>query len=263
MDNPLKQPAPEDPIARVHAFARDLAWGAVNGRWGSHFEIELNPGSPEKWGAPSSKKESSANLNIELKRKWGNTFLESNLLRSFGYFVLDNENSSLRYKAFSLSQKSFTLLEKPAIPPKIFISYRQKESSPFALLIEARLTLADPTIGIFIDKLIEGGAAWLERIEKEVLRCDKFIIVYGPDTPNSGTILKEIAWAEKTGSTIIPVLHHGFTRDSKGYPEQFKALNDITVEKEGVKAYENAITDILIALGYSTLQSPRPAAATG
>ena len=157
MDNPLKHKPPRDPIARVHAFAYDLAWGAVNGRWGSHFEIEQNPGSPEKWDAPSSKEESSANLNIELKRKWGNTFLESNLLRSFGYFVLDNENSSLRYKAFSLSQKSFTLLEKPAIPPKIFISYKQSESSAFASLIEARLNIAAPEAGVFIDKLLEGG----------------------------------------------------------------------------------------------------------
>ena len=37
MDNPLEQPAPDDPIERVHAFARDLAWGAVNGKWGSSF----------------------------------------------------------------------------------------------------------------------------------------------------------------------------------------------------------------------------------
>ena len=33
MDNPLEQPAPDDPIARVHEFARDLAWGVALGMW--------------------------------------------------------------------------------------------------------------------------------------------------------------------------------------------------------------------------------------
>ena len=253
MDNPLEQPAPKDPIARVREFARDLAWGATHGKWGSGFGYAAYD-AENKWRTLSIENDShQENFSEYLENKWDSEPPDSNLMRSYGFFELEGRGDF----AYLLTQKAFELLEKPALPPKIFISYRQNESSPFALLIEARLTLRDPTIGIFIDKLIEGGAKWLKRIEKEVRQCDTFIIVYGPDTPNSTTIPLEIEWAEETDSTIIPVLHHGFTRCCEGYPAQFKALNDITVEKESVKAYENAITDILIALGYSTLQSSR------
>ena len=31
MDNPLEQPAPNDPIERVHAFAHFADWGAILG----------------------------------------------------------------------------------------------------------------------------------------------------------------------------------------------------------------------------------------
>lgn len=257
MDNPLEQPAPEDPIARVHAFARDLAWGVAHGMWGTEFVVSTTYGG-RQWHTFSWADAASAHLSNYLSEKWNSSPPEPDILKSLGLLEEDHNVRADGDQTVLLTQKAFALLEKPAIPPKIFISYRQRESSAFASLIEARLTLADPTVGIFIDKLIEGGAKWLKRIESEVRQCDHFIIVYGPDTPNSDTIPLEIGWAEETDSTIIPVLHHGFTRNSEGYPERFKELNDITVEKESAEAYELAILKLLNALGYPTLQSPRP-----
>lgn len=35
MDNPLEQPVSDDPITRVHEYARDLAWGVAHGKWGT------------------------------------------------------------------------------------------------------------------------------------------------------------------------------------------------------------------------------------
>ncbi len=258
MDNPLEQPAPEEPIARVHAFARDLAWGAVNGEWDSRITIEQIGKRPEKWLARHAKQDATFNLNIQLKKKWSDKFVESSLLRSFGYFELDSESPSAHYVSYLLTQKAFSLLEGLPKPPKVFISYRQNESSAFASLIEARLTLADPNIGIFIDKVLEGGEEWERRIEQEVRRCDTFICVYGPDTPNSTMIPKEIDWAEESRSRIVPVLHNGFTRECEDYPEQFRTLQDIPVETESAEAYEFAILKLLNTLGYPTLQSPRP-----
>lgn len=278
MDNPHELPRPDDPIAQVHAFALDLAWGATQGMWSSGFRIARRASGTgrgeasgkEVWRTLSNNFIYEANLASYLSQKWFTIPPSPDLMQSFGYVefdpsrIMEGKPSGIGLPPVSsgyiegqpvylLTKRAFDLLEKPAIPPKIFISYRQNESSAFASLIEARLTLRDPTIGIFIDKQIEGGAKWLKRIEEEVRQCEHFIIVYGPDTPNSDTIAMEIAWAEETECNIIPVLHHGFTRDCEGYPEQFEELNDITVEKESAKAYENAITDILIALGYSTL----------
>ncbi|MCE2488939.1 MAG: toll/interleukin-1 receptor domain-containing protein, partial [Anaerolineae bacterium] len=256
MDNPLEQSAPKDPLDRVHAFAYDLAWGVAHGMWGTELNLVNSRNNPF-YRIISPAKIFDVPSRDSFVKKWGDNRPGADLMLSFMYANSVGRNGNLIDSSFVLSPKALMLLEKPAIPPKIFISYRQKESSAFASLIEARLTLADPTIGVFIDKQIEGGAKWLKRIEKEVRHCEHFIIVYGPDTPNSGTIPLEIAWAEETESNIIPVLHNKFTRKCAGYPEQFKELNDITVEKESAKAYENAITEILIALGYPTLQSPR------
>ena len=254
MDNPLEQPAPEDPIARVEKYARDLAWGVAHKYWGTGLNAIHKPKNHfERMFSPANVIEISR--RDLLREKWGNDPPGTDLMISFGYVNPVNPNLPGTNFPYVLSPKALSLLDKPESPPKIFISYRQKESSAFASLIEARLTLRDSTIGIFIDKQIEGGARWLKRIEEEVRQCEHFIIVYGPDTPNSDTIPLEIKWAEETDSNIIPVLHNTFTRNCEGYPEQFKELNDITVEKESAKAYENAITDILIALGYSTLQS--------
>lgn len=170
------------------------------------------------------------------------------MMFSFGYAI---------EPPLCLSPKALGLLERPAIPPKVFISYKQTESSAFASLIEARLNIAAPEAGVFIDKLLEGGDEWERRIKREICECDTFICVYGPGTPKSTMIPKEIAWAKDSGSRIIPVLHNKFTRDSEGYPEQFKTLQDITVDKESAEAYELAILKLLNALGYPTLQSPR------
>ena len=257
MDNPLEQDAPDDMIERVHAFARDLAWGALYEKWGTSFRV-ASTSQGEQWFEMSRNRDWDENLNGFFLRKWNWDIPVSGLLLSFGYFEADFQRSATDTPAFALTQQAFRLLEKPAIPPKIFISYRQNESSAFASLIEARLNIAAPEAGVFIDKLLEGGDEWEQRIEHEIRERDTFICVYGPDTPKSTMIPKEIAWAQASGSRIIPVLHNEFTRDCEGYPEQFKALQDITVEKESAEAYELAILKLLNTLGYPTLQSPRP-----
>ena len=115
----------------------------------------------------------------------------------------------------------------------------------------------DPDINIFIDKVLEGGDEWERRIEQAVRDCDTFICVFGQTTHESTMIPKEIAWARKSGSRIIPVLHNGY-RGRENYPEELNEIQWITVETEKAEYYELAILKLLNALGYSTLQSPSP-----
>lgn len=245
MDNPLEQPAPDDPIARVHTLAYDLAWGVAHGLWGTGLEAVWSEGAPFiKTVAPSSIfDESGRNLLVD---KWGDNRPGVDMMFSFGY-VIDSP--------FALSPKALGLLEKPAIPPKIFISYKQSESSAFASLIEARLNIAAPEAGVFIDKLLEGGEEWEQRIKKEICERDTFILVYGKTTHESTMIPKEIAWARKSGSRIIPVLHNGYTGE-ENYPEELAGIQWIAVETERAEGYELAILKLLNTLGYPTLQSP-------
>ena len=143
----------------------------------------------------------------------------------------------------------------------IFISYRQAESSAFASLIEARLNIAAPEAGVFIDKLLEGGEEWEKRIKREISERDIFICVFGQTTHESTMIPKEIAWASDSGSRIIPVLHNGYTGE-QNYPEELKGIHWIKVETERAEGYELAILKLLNTLGYPTLQSQRQAAST-
>ncbi len=39
MENPLELPVPDDPIERVHALARDLAYGALHNEWQSEITM--------------------------------------------------------------------------------------------------------------------------------------------------------------------------------------------------------------------------------
>ncbi len=267
MDNPHEQPAPADPIARVQAFARDLAWGAVNGKWGSEFSWRnldvLDVTEPENYQHATNE------LILYIQRKWFDGPPSINLMRSFEYFTPAQESlvpqtfleRSFLNVSFLLTPKAFALLNKPAVPPKIFISYRQAESSAFASLIEARLNIAAPEAGVFIDKLLEGGEEWEQRIKKEICERDTFILVYGKTTHESTMIPKEITWARKSGSRIIPVLHNGY-RGGDNYPEELNEIQWIAVETEKAEYYELAILKLLNTLGYSTLQSPHPSAST-
>ena len=108
MDNPLEQPAPEDPIARVHEFARDLAWGALNGKWIGHFRAF----SESQWivMAQSNAQINKYSDNIEryFESKWQNNPPECRLLLSFGYSEPDFQNVSRdRSPTFFLTQKAF------------------------------------------------------------------------------------------------------------------------------------------------------------
>ena len=187
-------------------------------------------------------------------------------MRSFDYLASAQNNlvisgDSRRLSpvpSYLLTTKAFALLDKPAISPEIFISYKQTESSEFASLIEARLTLADPGIGIFIDKVLEGGDEWEKRIKREICERNIFICFYGLTTHKSTMIPNEIDWALASDSRIIPMLHHGCDRDDETYPAKLKRFQDIKVEKESAEAYELAILKLLNTLGYPTLQSPRP-----
>ena len=42
MENPLELPVAEEPVRRIHEFARDLAWGAANGEWRSALDFGVN-----------------------------------------------------------------------------------------------------------------------------------------------------------------------------------------------------------------------------
>jgi hypothetical protein len=231
MYNPLEDSIPDDRTHQVHAYAKDLAYGAVEGFWPTTLtwfnDLELRPKGE----------------HVVLAAKWQGAMPYGSLLISYGYV-----------EGTTLTTKAFDLLNQPA-PTSIFISYRRQESSAFALLILARFK----ALGLepFLDlNDLEPGDEWHAELEREVLTREHFICLIGPTTLESPHVREEIAWALESDSRIIPVWHAGFDGAQHAafeaqYPEfaAFFAKQAIQVERESTAQYHNALAVLLNRFG--------------
>src|ERR1041385_8711106 len=156
MDNPLSLPVPEQPLDRIHAFARDLAYGALLGYWKPGLTTVMYGGGGEEFmlHSPSSEREMDAFMN-----KWEKAHPSFETLRSFEYLEQSDD-------IYTITRQAFKLLEQPVTPPTVFISYRRGVSSPFGLAIEYRLQAR--SIRPFIDRSLEGGDEWRRVLEERV-----------------------------------------------------------------------------------------------
>lgn len=287
-ENPFELQPSDDPIERVHEFAHDLAWGAVNGSWDSRIVVDRY----EHWSHDPKTiiegRESYTSDEAEFSAKWRHECPSFSLLLSFGYIEKIGERGEkwtssdpfFRETAsyipasfeieYVLTPLAFSLLHKPTIPSRVFISYKRNESSALGLLIEARLKLVDKNIGVFIDKLLEPGDKWHAQLEEKVRQSRYFICLLSLRTLGSEFVRNEIIWAldeaEKSDTIIIPVCHNGYSFDVKLHEElqkdtgvitplveRLKIHNAITIYPESAEEYELAIIKILNKLGYSTI----------
>ena len=240
MENFFEKAAPRDVIARVHDFARDLAYGAARGLWHTqiHWRKLLNPDISTH----------SKVFAAYLGSKWGSEFPSEYLLLSFGY--IEEHSHEPGYAIYLLTQKAFQLLEQPSAPPSIFVSYRRRESSSFALLVEARLRLAGNP-NPFVDKNLVPGEEWNEQLHHHIENCEYFVLLVGPSTLDSPHVLDELNRAIDSRATIISIWHQG-ARMNDDTPESLRQRHAITVIEENALGYETAVNQLLNALGYAT-----------
>ncbi len=242
MYNPLKDPIPADPVQRVHALARDLAYGVVMNLWGAELETR---GNTERDRFPDGA------VFDELRAKWGYDATALNKLIAFGYAAFHYEGPLSRQ--YILTPKAFDLLSQPA-PTSVFISYRRGESSAFALLVLARFK----ALGLepFLDMDIAPGDEWHDRLHREVTTREHCVCLIGPTTLESEFVRAEILWALESGAQILPIWHNGFddallAEFQARFPElgEFYEKQAIRVEQENVVAYEGALIQLLNRFG--------------
>lgn len=237
-NTPLAEPIPDDAIARVHRYARDLAWGAVNDYWSASH---ADRGFP--WGESAMQPIERRDQLAEWKtRIWLDQLPSLTLLEAFDY--LRNDGS-----AWILTAKAFALLDQPLTPPSVFISYRRRASSAFGLLLVARLKM----VGVpnpFIDMNIQPGDEWHAQLEQIVRGSRYFILLIGDGTLESDYVQQEIAWALSTPNTvIIPVLHDGLSQSVLS--PDLASKQAVVVERESAEYYELAVVKVLNRLGYT------------
>jgi hypothetical protein len=249
MDNPHTLKPPTNPIERIHAFARDLAYGAIMKEWGSEIRMYL-----AEDGASFIGQDGGDKLTALITEKWEKQYPGIDLLQTFGYLRLTTDQGRAAY--YALTQKAFELLEKPATPPTVFISYGRKQSSAFGLLIEARLS----AIGVkaFIDRSIDPGADWHHHLKTSVEGSDYVVALLAPGTLTSPYVREEIQWAVESKKNSIAIWHGGFKFDPAEVPNIPEWLDEfvtgkhaIRVQEESAEGYHNATEKLLNRLGYS------------
>jgi hypothetical protein len=151
---------------------------------------------------------------------------------------------------YVLPPKALQLLEKPVQAPGVFISYSRKDSSAFALLVEARLRIVGVP-DVFIDKKITAGDEWAEHLEERIREARYFICLVGPNTLRSSVVGQEVEWAVQAGCRIISIWHGG-AKITDSAPEALRKRHAISVTEESAREYETAISELLNSMGYRT-----------
>jgi hypothetical protein len=244
MNTFLQQPRPDDPLEKIHDYARDLAYMALQGV----ISAEMRVGARGWKGDPRYESELDSPDLVAFRNKWwaSDTFAgpDFGLLASYEYVTVPELD------VYLLTAQALALLQKPAGKPMVFISYRRKDSSAFALLVEARLRLVGVD-SIFIDKNIQAGEIWHERLAEIIGQCQHFICLVGPNTLTSPVIADEIRAAVAAGCRIISVWHAGQSMDDQT-PADLRKRHAISVTGESAREYETAISELLNTLGYRT-----------
>jgi TIR domain len=249
MDNPHELAPPTDPISRIRALARDFAYGAITNMWPAEIRTFLTGNGWEFTG-----QEGSDAINAMLANKWNNQFPGFDLLQTFGYGTITSPMQ--RTALLALTQKAFELLEEPAVPPSVFISYGRKQSSAFGLYLECKLS----SVGVraFIDRSIDPGSDWHNHLLERVRGSNVFICLIAPGTLVSPYVREEIQWALEANNRSIAVWHGGYAfnrAEVADFPDWLEAFvltkHAIRVQDESAEGYYDAAEKLLNRLGYT------------
>lgn len=246
-----RRSTPVNPMSRIKALARELAEGAVASLWPATFDgsyiVHEARREHEAYGIP---------MYQYIEARWG-TLDFSDAWYEGWYFDMLKHNDYLRSAennwVYTLTKNAFDLIDE-ADPASIFISYKRKESSEFALLIEDRLKAAN--LSPFLDKQLQAGDDWHAELEERIKNSDYFLLILGRETLQSEVTVREIGWALQYKVRLIPIWHHGFGFAAREWPDLPAAVSQalanthtIRVIEENPLTYDTALRELLNRFG--------------
>lgn len=228
-----QQPLPGHPMERVRILAKELAEGAVAGLWDVYiftFRNEINDEAVDSY----------------LQKRWNGEYPNLEILISNEYLKKSGDTLYITREAFALLDEVESA--------KIFISYRRRESSAFALLVLARLKAAG--LEAFVDLSLVPGEDWQKGLRERIQKYSYLIALMSKDTLNSEVVIEELVTAIDAGLTIIPIWHGGFVYTSGEWDKipvkvdkLLSSTHTIRVLEESALAYNNAIVELLNRFG--------------
>jgi len=250
LDERSKFAIPENYVEWVRQLALELAIGVHKGLWLGGFRT--------RWEKDGFSLDNDC-INEFGLRRWELKDWTQTLERLHGTgFVVNRPNQYV-----TITQAAFDLLQE-ASPYNVFISYRRKDSSAFALLVSHRLKQFN--LMPFVDMATIVGDNWYDELHKRIKECDYFIILLGKNTLTSDMTVQEIKWAmqyreqnreqDKEEKKIIPIWHSGFGITHKKWndvdhavKDEIGANNAIRVTDESASGYNTAIVELLNRFG--------------
>lgn len=253
---PFNQEIPSNPLARTRAFVREIALGAVYDYWAHDFHVFLDvTEGVTGWHNWSGGYTDLVTEYTEVK--WLKQMPFPSLLATLGY---TEWHPQTRFEGrVELQRAAYDLIEAAATLP-VFISYRNTDSSAFALLLLARMK----ALGLepFLDVAgLRGGDDWDAKLRASIATSDYVVSLLGQTTLESDYVCTEIKIAADQNKRIIPVFHNGFTdahlRDLKSSSDMdiadvatiLETRQGITIAQERARDYNAAVIDILNVLG--------------
>jgi hypothetical protein len=254
------RPLPQNPMARLRTLAKELAEGAAEGVWGSSLhqfrgavtEQSIGKYIHRRWGNLTSGALAEKVEDLEKDSgylAWGDGIAFApgpSLLLSNGYLEFSQT-------AYLITKAAFELVEETE-PANIFISYRRRDSSAFALLVLARLKAAG--LEPFLDLALEAGEDWRKGLRERIRRYDYLIALLGAETLKSEIVIQELEWALEADVDVLPIWHGGFHYRPEDWPHlpasvaaDLASRHTIRVLEESALAYNNAIVELLNRFG--------------
>ena len=157
LDERRKFDIPKSDVEWVRMLAREMAMGVHKGLWPLLFQMWRRPGDTVIF---------DENLKEFGSRRWEieNWLQPVERLHGTEYIVARQDH-------FTVARAAFDLLQEAA-PADIFISYRRKDSSALALLVNHRLQQFN--LQPFVDMALEAGGNWHADLEERIRSCDLF-----------------------------------------------------------------------------------------
>jgi hypothetical protein len=198
MQKVMRRPIPINPMTQIKTLAKELAEGLSENLWAERFTFDVGyQGAPKKFDDDV--------MNRYIQQRWGENYPNLNLLVINNY--LTQSSATAAHIIYRINKAAFDLIDETQTST-VFISYRRKESSAFALLVLARLK--EQGLDAFLDMSMQAGDNWHAHVKERIESHDFFIVLLNHETLASEVVRDEIQWAMDAKKIILPIAHPEF-----------------------------------------------------